>query len=227
MIEALRSERTRGPAERAQDSAHEDRRARARTAVQRRTAIDDYSVAVGAPPLQLRRFDTVLSQAHDGIALNNHELYGDPLPQHLAVQQRSRPGVVQRSAPGAVKGKQGEKGKKKVGAVAQKHAGHIQSQVDAKLKQAIEGIAAAGSEMAEQVGAALDVHTAQAYVAWVAKNTKDPKLAAAAAQILNAARAAQAGGAGGAEAGSAGGGEAGVQKRAAGGERAVDVHAAA
>ena len=55
-----------------------------------RPTIDDFSVASTAPPVQLLAFDRTLAAAHEAIAVANHEIYGDPLPPHLAVQAKGR-----------------------------------------------------------------------------------------------------------------------------------------
>lgn len=52
------------------------------------STIYDWSVAGTAPAVQLRAFDHAMGDLHDAVAVGNHEVWGDPLPAHLAGEGR-------------------------------------------------------------------------------------------------------------------------------------------
>ncbi len=57
------------------------------------STIYDWSAFSAAPAVQLRAFDDSCGDLHDAVAVGNHEVWGDPLPNHLsggAVQLRER-----------------------------------------------------------------------------------------------------------------------------------------
>lgn len=49
----------------------------------------DFGCAASAPAVQLQQFDHAIGELHDGIALANHDLYGDPVPARLVQRQAS------------------------------------------------------------------------------------------------------------------------------------------
>jgi len=49
------------------------------------SSIAEWSISLSAPPVQLQAFDESMVDLHDAVAVGNHEVFGDPLPQHLAV----------------------------------------------------------------------------------------------------------------------------------------------
>ncbi len=60
----------------------------------RRSSISDWTTSMDAPPSQVDAFDGAIGDLHDAVAIGNHSVWGDPLPQRL----QSSPVQMQRSA---------------------------------------------------------------------------------------------------------------------------------
>ncbi len=92
-----------------------------------RTTIDEWTLASSASPDELQEFDDAMTDLHDAVSVANHEIYGDPLPEHLpggAVQLRERREGRKAAKAPAVTGT----------AVQKKEAGHGALKVDHKLQ---------------------------------------------------------------------------------------------
>jgi len=118
------------------------------------TTIYGWSVAATAPPLQVRAFDAAIGGLHDAVQRGNHEVWGDPLPPHLApgapVQRREASPAVAVADPHAVarRGLAGAGGALPHRAQIQRAFGHHD----------VSGVRAHTDGAAEQAASALQAH---------------------------------------------------------------------
>gem|GEM_PF-4826648 len=52
------------------------------------SSIYDWTASLAAPQVQLQAFDDGIGELHDAVAVGNHDVWGDPLPDRLAVQRK-------------------------------------------------------------------------------------------------------------------------------------------